>query len=129
MLIHYSGKDETERVILLDDFPTRRRGEMRADDERAIRIALTKFPPRLLCARAIDVENVVPLGVTALNRVMHQIAGDNRVLSLGGNSNREMAGCVTGSGFAPDLIGDLVLIVDQLAHPFRQYRTHRVDDL
>src|SRR5258708_39563318 len=124
-----SGQDETERIVLHHDLARRRRREMGSDDERfAISVALTKRATGLLSLRPVHIERVVPFRVTTLNRMMHQVAGDHSVLALGGNPHREVPGCLTGGRLEPDLIGDLVVVVHQLAHSFGHHRAYGVLD-
>src|ERR1039457_6114229 len=100
---------------------------MGSDDERfAISVAFTKRAAGLLRLRPVHIEYVVPFWVTTLKRMMHQVPSDHRVLALGGNPHREMPGIMPGGRLEPDLIGDLMLVVHQLAHSFGHHRAYRV---
>ncbi len=60
--------------------------------------------------------------------MMHQVAGDHRVLALRRNPHAVMAGSVTGTWFEPDFVGHAKIRVDQLGHPFVDDRAHRILD-
>src|SRR5260370_9563111 len=124
-----SSQDEAERIVLRHDLARRRRREMGSDAERfAISVALTKRAAGLLGLRPVHIEHVVPFRVATLNWMMHQVAGDHSVLAPGGNPHREVPGSVTGGRLEPDLIGDLVVVVHQLAHSFGHHRAYGVLD-
>src|SRR5260370_32099090 len=118
-----SSQDEAERIVLHHDLARRRRREMGSDAERfAISVAFTKRATGLLGLRPVHIERVVPFRVTTLNRMMHQVSGDHSVLALGGNPHPRVPRRVTGSRLEPDLIGDLVVVVYELAPSFGHYR-------
>ena|SRR5215468_11553181 len=90
--------NEAERVVLLDNFSRRWSREMSAEYEnRLIRVRFAELPARLLCQGPVGVEIVVPFGIAALNWMMHQVAGYDRVLPLRRDSNGKVAWRVTGS--------------------------------
>jgi hypothetical protein len=63
-----------------------------------------------------------------MNRMMHQVTCDHSFLALGGNPHCEVSGSVTGSRLEPDFIGDLVLVVNKLGHPFGHHWAYGVLD-
>src|SRR5208282_5518680 len=88
---------ESERVALLNDLSRRWGGKMRPEnDDVGVGVLLAERAPRLLRHRAVGIEQVVPFGISALNRVMHQIAGDHRFIPLRRNPHAVMSGSVAG---------------------------------
>src|SRR5580658_10401064 len=95
-----SRQRKTEGVVLLRDLAWRRQREMRSEHQHSrVGVTLAELTPRLLCHRPVDVEIVIPLGITALNRMMHQITGDDSVLTLGGDAHCKMTRGVAGRRF------------------------------
>src|ERR1700722_1621211 len=92
-----SGQRKAEGVVLLRDFAWRRQREMRPEHQYSrVGVTLAERPPRLLCHRPVGVEIVVPFGIAALNRMMHQITGNDPVLTLGGDAHGKMTGSMAG---------------------------------
>src|ERR1700721_2197486 len=71
------------------------------NDDVGVRVFLAERAPRLLCHRAVGIESIVPFRIFALNRMMHQVAGDDRILSLRRNPHAVMAGGGSGGGSSP----------------------------
>src|SRR6266849_993989 len=73
-------RSESERVALLHDLARGRSREMSSKNlHSTVRIFLAKRPARFFRHRSVGIERVVPFWIAALNRMMHQIAGDHRV--------------------------------------------------
>src|ERR1039458_222676 len=123
-----SGR-ESERVALLHDFSSRWRGKMRPEnDDVGVGVLLAERAPGLLRHRAVGIESVVPFGIPALNRVMHQVAGDYRFLPFRRNPHAVMSGSVAGRRLEPYFVGDAKVRVDQIGHPNLNNRAHRILD-
>src|ERR1039458_10191065 len=74
---------ESERGALLHDFSSRWRGKMRPEnDDVGVGVLLAECAPGLLGHGLAGIESVVPFGISALNRMMHQVAGDHGFLPL-----------------------------------------------
>src|ERR1700682_3078124 len=96
------SRGETERVALLHDLACGRSREMGSEDlHSAVGIFLAKRTARFFRHRSVGIERVVPFGISALNRMMHQVSGDHRVLTLGRNPHAVVAGSVTRTWFEP----------------------------
>src|ERR1700687_1530529 len=87
------SRGETERVVLLHDLARGRSREMGSEDlASAVGIFRAKRTTRFLRHRPVGIECIVPFGISALNRMMHQVAGDDLVLDLGRNPHAVIAG-------------------------------------
>ncbi len=89
-------------------------------EDAGIRIALAERAPGFLRLRQVHIKVVVPFGIAALNRMMHQVAGNHRILALGRDSNGKVARRVSGSRLEPYFVSDLALVVHQVRPPFRE---------
>src|ERR1035437_2822201 len=120
---------ESERVALLHDLPSRWRGKMRPEnDDVGVGVLLAERAPCLLRHRAVGIESDVPFGISALNRMMHQIAGDQASIPFRRNPAAGMSGSVAGRRLEPYFVGDAKVRVDQIGHPNLNNRTHRILD-
>src|SRR5271156_1425679 len=97
-------------------------------DDVGVRVFLAERAPRLLRHREVGIETVVPFGKFALNRVMHQVTGDHRVLPLRRNSHAVMAGSVAGGRLEAYFIRKAKFLIDQVGNARVDDRPHRVLD-
>src|SRR5882757_1699189 len=119
------SRDEAERIALLHDLARGRRREMSAEDlHSAVGIFLAKRTARFFRHRSVGIERVVPFGIPALNRMMHQVAGDHRVLTVRRNPHAVMAGSVTGTWLEPYFVGHAKIRIDEICHPLVDDRAH-----
>ena len=78
-----AGSDlEAPGGAVFHDVARTRRREMRTEDQhRAIAVTLQECAARAQGLLGLGVRTAAPFGMRALDRVMHQIAGDDRVLA------------------------------------------------
>ena len=80
-------------VALAADFAGRRRGEMRRAAQRiGVAIALQETAPRRRRLRRIDVEFRRQFGIARLQRRVHEVAGEHRVVLAAAEGEGDMAG-------------------------------------
>ena len=85
--------------------------------DRLVAVALQERAPRRDRLAKVGVEVAAPFRMRHLHRMMHQVAGDHRLLPARGDSHAEMAGRMAGSRLEPDLIRDPRVAFDQFGQP------------
>src|SRR6516165_5633547 len=109
-LIRASSLGSLERELpgrtLAHDPARARIAEVAADDQRlALLIALDERAPRARALSLVHVEVGVQVRHGELDRVMHHVAGDHRLLTARGNAHAHVARRVSGRRLEPHLIG------------------------
>ena len=98
-------------------------GEVTADDhDISIRIALKKGEPRLAALVMIVAEAILQPRLGALHRMMHDIAGDDRILGIRRDTHADMPGRVTWRRLQPYLRADLMIACDEVHEARVKYR-------
>ena len=95
-------------------------------DKRAVLCTTgEEVAPRPACELAVGVEIHDAIWLAALDRVMHQIAGDRCALSVGLDANADMARRVPRRRLEPDLVGQPVIGGYKLGPACIDDRSHR----
>src|SRR5947207_4807235 len=125
--IIYSSLGQAVGVAVPDDMAGGPAGEMCADDEDRIigetgQTALA-CQPRL---GRVAVRRRRPLRMGDLARVMHEIAGDQRLLALRGDPHADMTGSMAQGRNEAHLVADPMIGLDEIDEPGLPDRHHRV---
>src|SRR5687767_9758239 len=64
--------------------------------------------------RGIAVEIAAPLGLAALNRMVHEVARDDRLAALGVNGQAHVSRGMAGRGLEAQLLADPVIALDEI---------------
>src|SRR5438445_12120131 len=89
-----------------------------------VAVALHEIAPRRRCLRLIDVEFHGQFRITRLQRRMHQVAGEYRIILAAAEGEGDMAGCVTRRRQDAEVVADVVIAADEVVLPCldeRQY--------
>src|SRR5216683_7005740 len=104
-----------------------RLGKVTADDERAgIAEALHEVAAGARRLGLVHVEARFGGGHGDLDRVVHQIAGNDGALAARFDQHADMPGCVARRGDERDLIGETEVRIDVFLEPGCEYRVDRV---
>src|SRR5213080_4762799 len=112
---------------MADDVPGGGIVEVRAENgDTAARVALAERAPRLARRFGIDVEVAAPLRLGHLDRMVHEIAGDDRIRVARAKAHTRVPRRVTRRGLQPDLVADPMVHLDQRREPGVQHRRDAV---
>jgi len=106
-----------------------RGGEVGAEHEDAARRLLAqKAQSRLAGLHRIDIEAGGDPGLAALDRMVHQIAGDDRLLCLGADPHAHVARRVPRCFREVDVAGEGSVVCDQVDEPGADHRPHGIGE-